>query len=62
MSWPGPSPKPWPAAWVDQAISDSGATAPGDVGRVMGALMKAHKGEIDAGLAKRIAGERLGAG
>jgi hypothetical protein len=26
----------------------------------MGALMKAHKGEVDGGLAKEVAGELLG--
>ena len=46
--------------YVEAAIAESGAQAPGDIGRVMGALMKAHKGEIDGGLAKRIAAELLG--
>ncbi len=46
--------------WVEAAIADSGASAPGDVGRVMGAIMKAHKGEVDGGLAKKIAAELLG--
>lgn len=46
-------------AWVEEAIASSGAAAPGDVGRVMGAIMKAHKGEVDGGLAKKIAGELL---
>ncbi len=46
-------------AWVREAIDASGAAEPGDVGRVMGALMKAHKGEIDGALAKKIAGELL---
>jgi uncharacterized protein YqeY len=45
--------------YVREAISQTGAAQPGDVGRVMGALMKAHKGEIDGGLAKKIAGELL---
>lgn len=45
--------------WVREAIAASGAAAPGDVGKVMGALMKAHKGEMDAGLANRIARELL---
>ena len=45
--------------WVESAIRDSGASAPGDVGRVMGALMKSHKGEVDGGLAKRLAAELL---
>ncbi len=45
--------------WVAEAITETGAAAPKDAGRVMGAVMKAHKGEIDGGLAKRIAGELL---
>ncbi len=45
--------------WVQQAIDASGAAAPSDAGRVMGALMKAHKGEVDGGLAKRLAAELL---
>jgi len=46
--------------WVEAAITDSGASAPGDVGRVMGMVMKAHKGDVDGGLAKKIAAELLG--
>ena len=46
--------------WVEAAIADSGASAPGDVGRVMGLVMKAHKGEVDGGLAKKLAAEILG--
>lgn len=46
-------------SWVEAAIAESGASAPGDVGRVMGLVMKAHKGEVDGGVAKRIAGELL---
>lgn len=45
--------------WVEEAIRSTGATKAGDVGRVMGALMKSHKGEIDGTLAKKIAGEIL---
>lgn len=47
-------------AWVREAIAASGAAAPGDVGRVMGALMKRHKGEVDGALARRLAAEELG--
>jgi uncharacterized protein YqeY len=47
-------------AWVKEVIASTGASTPGDIGRVMGALMKARKGEIDGGLAKRIASELLG--
>jgi len=47
-------------AWVQEAIAATGASKPGDVGRVMGAVMKAHKGDVDGVLAKEIAGELLG--
>jgi len=47
-------------SWVREAIAESGAAAPSEVGRVMGALMKRHKGEVDGGLAKRLAAEELG--
>jgi uncharacterized protein YqeY len=46
-------------AWVEEAIAATGAARPGDVGKVMGALMKAHKGEVDGQLARRLAQERL---
>ncbi len=42
-------------AWVQAAIDKTGAASPGDMGRVMGAIMGAHKGEVDGGLAKDIA-------
>ena len=45
--------------WVRDAIAASGAKAPGDVGKVMGALMKAHKGELDGTLANKVAREML---
>jgi uncharacterized protein YqeY len=47
-------------AWVEAVIAEIGASAPGDVGKVMGGMMKAHKGEVDGGLAKRIVAELLG--
>ena len=46
-------------AWVQEAITATGANAAGDAGRVMGAVMKAHKGEVDGALARRMAGEIL---
>ena len=46
--------------FVEEAIAASAASKPGDVGRVMGALMKAHKGEVDGTLARRLAAELLG--
>lgn len=49
------------AAWVDEAIASTGATAMSDMGKVMGALMRTHKGEMDAGLANQLVKARLGA-
>ena len=45
--------------WVQAAIAQTGASGPGDLGRVMGSLMKAHKGVLDGKLANRIARELL---
>ena len=46
-------------AWVTEAIAATKAAAPGDVGKVMGALMKAHKGEVDGNLARALATQLL---
>ncbi|MBM4385540.1 MAG: GatB/YqeY domain-containing protein [Deltaproteobacteria bacterium] len=46
--------------WVDEAIAASGATSAKELGKVMGALMKAHKGDIDGNLARAIAAKKLG--
>ena len=46
-------------AWVGAAIAASGARSPSDLGRVMGALMKEHRGDVDGTLARRIAAELL---
>lgn len=46
--------------WVEEAIAASGATSAKEMGKVMGALMKAHKGEIDGTLARNVATEILG--
>lgn len=48
--------------WVEEAVAASGATSQKEIGKVMGALMKAHKGEMDGNVARRIAGELLPAG
>jgi hypothetical protein len=45
--------------WVQTAIAESGAKAKTDVGKVMAALMKAHKGDVDGNVARRIATELL---
>jgi uncharacterized protein YqeY len=49
-------------SWVEAAIAESGAKSQKDLGRVMGALMKAHKGDVDGKVARRIATELLPAG
>ncbi len=41
-------------AWVEAAIAETGAGDRKDMGRVMGALMKAHKAEVDGNLAHEI--------
>jgi len=46
-------------AWVRTAIEESGAKSAKDLGRVMGAVMKAHKADIDGNLARKIASELL---
>lgn len=46
--------------WIEAAIVQTGAASAKDVGKLMGALMKAHKSEIDGDLARRLAQERLG--
>ncbi len=48
------------ARWVDEAIAASGATSAKEIGKVMGALMKAHKGDLDGNLARQIAAKKLG--
>lgn len=44
--------------WVREAIAALGASKPGDAGKVMGAVNKAHKGEVDNLLLKSVV-ERL---
>ncbi len=48
-------------AWVKEAIAASGATSPKEMGKAMGVLMKAHKDDIDAGLARRLLEQELSA-
>ena len=45
--------------WVQEAIAASGASGARELGKVMGALMKARKGDVDGDLARRLAAERL---
>jgi uncharacterized protein YqeY len=48
------------AALVDAAIAETGAAGAKMVGRVVGAVMKAHKDRVDPELVKRLAAARLG--
>lgn len=45
--------------WVEAAIAQTGATSPREIGKVMGAVMKSHKGEADGAVVRRIAQELL---
>jgi len=47
------------AAIVEEIIAAQGLSGPKAIGRVMGAVMKAHKGKVEAGLVKRIAAGKL---
>lgn len=40
--------------WVEAAITETGASGPRDMGRVMGALMRDHREEIDGNLARQL--------
>jgi hypothetical protein len=46
-------------AWVQAAIAQTGATSARDMGKVMGALMAAHKADMDGKLANKIVKELL---
>lgn len=45
--------------WVEEAIATSGAASQKELGKVMGALMKAHKGEVNGDLARQLASDLL---
>lgn len=45
--------------WVQEAIAASGATSARDMGKVMAALMAAHRAELDGKLANKIVRELL---
>ena len=49
-------------AWVQEAIAATGAASARELGKVMGAVMKAHRDDVDGNLVRRIASELLGAG
>jgi len=46
-------------AWVEEAIQQTSASGPKEVGKVMGAVMKAHKGDVDGNRARELALELL---
>lgn len=47
-------------AWVQEAIAQTGAAGPREMGKVMGALMRAHKADLDGALARKVILEELG--
>lgn len=47
-------------AWVKDAIAASGAASAKEIGKAMGALMKAHKADVDAAIARRLLERELG--
>ena len=49
-------------AWVQAAIAETGASSARDLGRVMGALMKAHRDDVDGKLARELASALLSGG
>lgn len=49
-------------AWVQAAIAETGATSARDLGRVMGALMNAHRADVDGKRAREIAAALLAGG
>ncbi len=50
------------SALVGDTIVALGATGPGDTGKVIGALMKQHREELDGALVSRLVKERLAGG
>lgn len=46
-------------SWVEAAIAETGASLPKEMGKVMGALMKAHKADLDGNIARKIVQELL---
>jgi uncharacterized protein len=49
-------------AAIDEAIAATGASGPGDLGKVMGHVMGRLKGRVDGSEVNRLARERLGTG
>jgi len=46
-------------AWVEAAIAATGATSPKEMGKVMGAVMRDHRAEVDGNLVRQLATELL---
>lgn len=46
--------------WVEAAIASTGASEKKDMGKVMSALMKDHKAEVDGNIARKLVQELLG--
>jgi hypothetical protein len=44
---------------VEEAVKELDASSPKDLGRVMGAVMKEHRAEVDGALVREIAAKRL---
>jgi hypothetical protein len=45
--------------WVEAAIAATGASSAREIGKVMGSVMKSHRGEADGNVVRRIASELL---
>ena len=45
--------------WVQEAIAEAQSNGDANIGKVMGALMKAHKGEVDGSLAQKLVKEEV---
>jgi uncharacterized protein YqeY len=50
------------ASLVDEAVRATGASGPGDLGKVMGYVMGKAKGRVDGGTVSRLVRQRIGAG
>ena len=48
-------------SWVQSAIAETGAASARELGKVIGAVMKAHRDDVDGALVRKLAGELLGA-
>ena len=46
--------------WVQAAIAETGASSAREVGKVIGAVMKVHRDDVDGALVRKLAGDLLG--